>query len=226
MSVDKTSLSKIAIYSDDEASFRIGRRRLYPPLKRLIDIVGALALGLMALPVVIVAALLVRRDGGPAFYHQQRLGRDGAVFEIWKLRSMVMDADACLARHLEGDAEARLEWDKHQKLRCDPRITRVGRVLRKYSIDELPQFWNVLRGDMSLVGPRPMFPSQRQIYPGSACFALRPGITGLWQTSARNASAFSDRASYDERYAQDMSLRLDMAIMLRTVGIVFRGTGY
>ena len=225
MSVDKTSLSKIAIYSDDEASFRIGRRRLYPPLKRLIDIVGALALGLMALPVVIVAALLVRRDGGPAFYHQQRLGRDGAVFEIWKLRSMVMDADACLARHLEGDAEARLEWDKHQKLRCDPRITRVGRVLRKYSIDELPQFWNVLRGDMSLVGPRPMFPEQRGLYPGTAYFDMRPGLTGLWQISERNRCSFAERAAYDTTYAGTMSLHTDLAILLKTVTVVVRGTG-
>lgn len=226
MSVDKSSISKVSLYEDGEALPGFGRRRFYPPVKRLIDITGALALGAVALPIVAVSALLVRRDGGPAFYHQQRLGKDGKVFEIWKLRSMDINADAVLAQHLADDPEARREWDAHQKLKDDPRITRVGKILRKFSIDELPQLWNVLRGDMSLVGPRPMFPSQRQIYPGNACFALRPGITGLWQTSARNASTFSERADYDLRYARGMSLWLDLAIMFRTIGIVLRGTGY
>jgi len=225
MSIDKTSLSKLRLY-DDDLSVDVNRRRFYPPLKRLIDVAGGLALGMAALPIVLVAAVLVKRDGGPAFYHQARLGRDGKVFQIWKLRSMVMNADDHLARYLDENPEARTEWDRDQKLKLDPRITPVGRFLRKYSIDELPQLWNVVKGDMSLVGPRPMFPNQRQLYPGSACFALRPGITGLWQTSARNASAFSDRADYDLRYARDMSLRLDLRIMARTVGIVLKGTGY
>ncbi|MCF1740890.1 sugar transferase [Paradevosia shaoguanensis] len=226
MSVDKTSFSKIPLYEDEDGSVGPVRRGLYPLVKRSMDIAGGLTLGAVALPIVLVAAALVRRDGGPAFYHQKRLGRNGEVFEIWKLRSMVMDADAHLARYLEENPEARREWDLHQKLKFDPRITPVGRFLRKYSIDELPQLWNVLKGDMSLVGPRPMFPSQRQIYPGSACFALRPGITGLWQTSARNASTFSERADYDLRYAREMSLTADIAILLRTVGIVLKGTGY
>ncbi|GGF36750.1 sugar transferase [Youhaiella tibetensis] len=224
MSVDKTSISKVPVYeSGDRAALRRG---FYPPVKRLIDIAGTLAGGVVALPLVAVSAALVKLDGGPAFYHQKRLGKDGKVFEIWKLRSMVMDADEHLARYLADNPEAKAEWDRDQKLKHDPRITRVGRFLRKYSIDELPQLWNVFKGDMSLVGPRPMFPSQRQIYPGSACFALRPGITGLWQTSARNASSFSERADYDLRYAQEMSLSLDLAIMMRTVGIVLKGTGY
>jgi len=224
MSVDKTSISKVPVYeSGGRAALRRG---FYPPVKRLIDIAGTLAGGVVALPLVAVSAALVKLDGGPAFYHQKRLGKDGKVFEIWKLRSMVMDADEHLARYLADNPDAKAEWDRDQKLKHDPRITRVGRFLRKYSIDELPQLWNVFKGDMSLVGPRPMFPSQRQIYPGSACFALRPGITGLWQTSARNASSFSERADYDLRYAQEMSLSLDLAIMMRTVGIVLKGTGY
>lgn len=225
MSMDKTTLSKAPL--QDSTGTRFGRGGLYGYVKRAMDISSALLLGLATLPIVLVAALLVMRDGGPAFYRQQRLGRDGRVFEIWKLRSMVQDADAHLERYLAENPEAKAEWDRHQKLKIDPRITPVGRFLRKYSIDELPQLWNVLKGDMSLVGPRPMFPSQRVIYPGSsACFALRPGITGLWQTSARNASAFSDRADYDLRYARDISFLLDMTIMVRTVGIVLRGTGY
>lgn len=224
MSMDKTTLSKAPL--QDRTGTRFGRGGLYGYVKRAMDICSTILLGVVTLPIVLVAALLVRRDGGPAFYRQQRLGRDGRVFEIWKLRSMVQDADGHLERYLAENPEAKAEWDRHQKLKIDPRITPIGRFLRKYSIDELPQLWNVFKGDMSLVGPRPMFPSQRVMYPGSACFELRPGITGLWQTSARNASAFSDRADYDQRYARDISFLLDMTIMFRTVGIVLRGTGY
>ena len=194
---------------------------------RGIDIVFAGLILLATLPVLVLLCLLIWvQDGGKPIFAHRRIGRGGETFPCFKLRSMVMDADAHLARYLEENPEAKREWDLHQKLKFDPRITPVGRFLRKYSIDELPQLWNVLKGDMSLVGPRPMFPSQRQIYPGSACFALRPGITGLWQTSARNASTFSERADYDLRYAREMSLTADIAILLRTVGIVLKGTGY
>ncbi|KKB11800.1 sugar transferase [Devosia geojensis] len=192
--------------------------------KRGIDILSACFLGLFFLPLIIALVLIVRADGGSAFYCQRRLGRDGREFRIWKLRSMVVDADRCLELHL-ADPAAREEWDRTQKLRKDPRVTPVGRLMRKYSLDELPQLWNVLNGDMSLVGPRPMLPEQRALYPGNACFRLRPGITGLWQVSDRHISSFAERARYDEQYVNELSLQLDMMILLRTISVVFRGTG-
>ncbi|MFN6978425.1 MAG: sugar transferase, partial [Gemmobacter sp.] len=117
------------------------------------------------------------------------------------------------------------EWDRTQKLRHDPRITPLGHLLRRSSLDELPQLWNVLTGDMSLIGPRPMMVDQKPLYPGRAYYALRPGISGPWQVSDRNATAFADRAGYDERYFRDLSLGTDLRLILATFGAVARGTG-
>ncbi len=126
---------------------------------------------------------------------------------------------------LAEDAAAKAEWDSTQKLRNDPRVTRIGRFIRKYSLDELPQLWNVLVGDMSLVGPRPMFPEQRSLYPGTACFDFRPGLSGLWQVSERNESSFAERAGYDNEYARTASFSTDLAILAKTLVVVLRGTG-
>lgn len=193
--------------------------------KRSIDIIGAALLIAFFLPLMIILALIIRADRHPAFYGQTRLGRSGREFRIWKFRSMVADADLCLERHL-ADPKIRGEWERTQKLQHDPRITPIGRFIRKYSLDELPQLWNVLCGDMSLVGPRPMLPEQRVLYPGDACFKVRPGITGLWQVSERNASSFADRARYDEAYVSNLTMRLEFEIIFKTVGVVLRGTGY
>ena len=198
---------------------------VYPAVKRAIDIAGALVLGLLVLPLLLAIVLLIRRGGGPALFYQQRLGRGGRVFRFWKLRTMVPDAEAALSRYLEGNPEAREEWQRTQKLRHDPRVTPLGRFLRKYSLDELPQLWNVLRGDMSLIGPRPMFVNQRALYPGVLYGDVRPGITGLWQVTDRNRCAFADRARFDEIYAQRMSLRTDAWIVLLTIRAVCSGTG-
>jgi exopolysaccharide production protein ExoY len=194
--------------------------------KRWLDLALVLLAAPFVLPVVLVMAFLVRRDGGPAFYVQDRVGAGGSVFRLWKLRTMVEGADARLAAELEADPALRAEWAQHQKLKRDPRITAVGRFLRKTSLDELPQLWNVARGDMSLVGPRPMLPEQRQLYPGHAYYRMRPGLTGLWQVSDRNKSSFAGRAEFDSDYARRMSLPTDLAIMLLTVWVVLRGTGY
>lgn len=195
-------------------------------LKRALDVV----LVLLTLPAVVLLVLLlalaVMLDGGQPFYSQMRLGRGGRPFRLWKLRSMVPDADARLQAHLDQTPAARAEWDATQKLRDDPRITRVGRILRRTSLDELPQLWNVLRGDMSLVGPRPMMPSQRSLYPGRAYFALRPGLTGLWQVSKRNEASFAERASFDDDYHRRLSLALDARVLLATVRVVLRATGH
>jgi lipopolysaccharide/colanic/teichoic acid biosynthesis glycosyltransferase len=195
-------------------------------LKRVFDITAVLLALPIVLPVILGLALLVRRDGGPAFYSQNRIGRNGRVFRFWKLRSMTVDAEGQLAAHLAADPAARDEWEHTQKLRDDPRVTPVGRILRKTSLDELPQLWNVLRGDMSLVGPRPIMPEQRDLYPGRAYFELRPGLTGFWQIGERNHAAFATRAAYDTQYARNLSLLTDLLVLLATVRVVLRGTGY
>lgn len=194
--------------------------------KRCLDIALVLLGAPFVLPLVLILAALIRRDGGPAFYSQKRLGQGGRIYRIWKLRTMVTDADARLEAHLASDPQARREWDSHQKLRHDPRITRIGRVLRKCSMDELPQLWNVLKGEMSLVGPRPMMPCQKHLYPGRAYYRLRPGITGPWQVSKRNGCSFAARAEFDETYAREMSLFTDLRLLVATVGVVFCATGH
>jgi exopolysaccharide production protein ExoY len=204
-----------------------GRKGVYGRLaKRLFDIFAVLAAAPVVLPVVALLALLVARDGHAPFYRQARVGRGGRVFTLWKLRSMVPNAEARLADYLAQNPAARAEWNTTQKLKRDPRITRFGKILRKTSLDELPQLWNVLTGDMSLVGPRPMMPEQEPLYPGRAYYTLRPGITGLWQISDRNETTFAARAEYDADYARALSFGMDMKILLSTVGVVTRGTGY
>jgi lipopolysaccharide/colanic/teichoic acid biosynthesis glycosyltransferase len=172
-----------------------------------------------------VAALAVALDGGAPFYRQDRIGRGGRLFRLVKIRTMVPGAEALLARHLAACPAARAEWDRTQKLARDPRVTRIGRLLRASSLDELPQLWNVLRGDMSLVGPRPMLPEQRALYPGRAYYALRPGLTGPWQVSARNRSGFADRAGFDQAYHAGLSLAGDLRLIAATVRVVLRRTG-
>lgn len=216
----------------DRRTFRVTSHRLrsrqlftYRTVKRLLDLALVIAAAPMVVPLVAILAVLVKLDGGPAFYRQARLGRNECVFHILKLRSMVPDAEDRLQRHLAEHPAARLEWETTQKLQDDPRVTRFGRFLRKYSLDELPQLWNVLAGDMSLVGPRPMFPQQRSLYPGSICFAFRPGLTGLWQVSERNRCSFAKRAEYDALYAETISPATDLGIIWRTVAVVAGGTG-
>ena len=148
-----------------------------------------------------------------------------------KAAETALRKDKSLARAFEFFAmnrlsEARREWDQTQKLKYDPRVTALGRFLRKSSLDELPQLWNVFTGDMSLVGPRPMMPNQRDIYPGTAYYDLRPGLTGLWQISDRNNCTFAKRAEFDTEYERCVSLRTDVTILFKTVGAVARGTGY
>ena len=193
--------------------------------KRFLDILLVLILAPIVAPLVVLMALLVACDGASPFYWQERVGRNGRVFRLLKLRTMVPDADRLLEEHLRDSPEARREWDAKQKLSHDPRVTLLGQALRKSSMDELPQVWNVIRGEMSLIGPRPMMVDQKALYPGLAYYDLRPGITGPWQVSARNQSSFAERATFDATYHERLSLRLDMAIPMRTVGVVLRGTG-
>jgi len=195
-------------------------------LKRLLDISAILLMSFVVVPVVAIMALLVSLDGHNPFYSQLRVGKNGRNFRLWKIRTMTIDAEERLEAYPQKNQTAREEWELHQKLKSDPRITRVGRLLRKTSLDELPQLWNVLIGDMSLVGPRPMMLDQQDYYYGSAYYRLLPGITGLWQISDRNACSFSDRAVFDEKYDNSISFKTDIATLLKTVSVVLRGTGY
>jgi lipopolysaccharide/colanic/teichoic acid biosynthesis glycosyltransferase len=199
----------------------------YPgPGKRLFDIVFVLFFAVPMFLIVTLLALLVATDGRSPFYTQKRVGLNGKVFRMYKLRSMVTDADKVLADYLASNPAARAEWDRDQKLKNDPRVTWVGRLIRKTSLDELPQFFNVLKGDMSVVGPRPMMCEQQALYPGTEYYEMRPGITGLWQTSVRNESSFEQRAEYDREYFFKMSLTTDLKLVLRTLGVVMRATGH
>jgi len=195
-------------------------------VKRPLDILVVLLLMPIALPLILVAAVLIGLDGGTPFYSQKRVGRKRRTFTLWKLRTMVPDADAILDAHLTAHPEAAREWAVTQKLKHDPRITPIGALLRKTSLDELPQLWNVLKGDMSLIGPRPMMLDQTALYPGTAYYDLRPGITGPWQVSDRNTCSFAKRADFDDAYKADLSFAVDLNILFRTVGVVVRGTGY
>ena len=195
-------------------------------MKRFLDTALIIIAAPVFLPVVVFLALFVARDGYAPIYTSKRVGKNGKIFKMLKLRTMVPNAELLLAGHLASDCDAREEWQSTQKLKNDPRITRFGRFLRKYSFDELPQLWNVLVGDMSLVGPRPMIPRQRALYPGLVYYALRPGITGPWQVSDRNDSEFTKRAEHDREYDQQMSFLLDAKLLARTFGVIVKGTGY
>lgn len=193
--------------------------------KRLLD----LALCILSLPFVVplvaVLALLVALTGHSPFYAQNRVGQHGRIFKMWKLRSMIHNSDLLLKAHLDENPSARAEWQRAQKLKSDPRITAFGLLLRRTSLDELPQIWNVLRGEMSLVGPRPMLISQEPLYPGRDYYDMRPGISGNWQVSARNTSSFKDRALYDAAYNEKMSFAEDLRILKDTFGVVLRAKG-
>ena len=191
--------------------------------KRTIDLLGSI-LGLLFLaPFLGLTALLIRIDSpGGTFYRQPRLGRNGKVFNMLKFRTMYRNADQILTEKLAHDPFMHHEWVRYQKLRNDPRVTRMGRLLRKFSLDELPQLWNVLVGEMSLVGPRPMMTNQSVLYGVSynEYTQVAPGITGLWQVSGRNKTTFARRAELDTEYIQRWSLWLDILILFKTIKVV------
>lgn len=194
--------------------------------KRVFDIAFALVAGIFLVPSLLVLCLIIARDGHSPIYWSDRVGRHGRIFRMMKLRTMVPNADVQLARHLESDPVAAAEWAETQKLKKDPRITRLGAIMRKCSADELPQLWNVLIGEMSVVGPRPMMPDQKSLYDGHAYYQLRPGLTGPWQVSDRNHCSFAKRADFDEYYSETLSLKTDLVLIAKTVGVVLRCTGY
>jgi exopolysaccharide production protein ExoY len=210
----------------------VGTPRLSSPVlraaKRAIDVVGATAALVLLAPLLLLLtlALTVESAGHPIFV-QQRIGRSGVPFRILKFRTMARDADDRLVGALEADEALAQEWATLRKLRNDPRVTRIGRILRKYSLDELPQFLNVLAGQMSLVGPRPIVAEELALF-GSrlpTVLTMRPGLTGLWGVSGRNDLGYEERIRLEEGYVRRWTLGLDIVILLRTVPRVIRGRG-
>jgi len=196
-------------------------------VKRVFDAVISALLLLVLAPVFLYLGYQIKKDGGPIFYSQQRIGRQGKPFRCYKFRSMVVDADSVLDEILSGNLEFRDQWVREQKLKDDPRITQIGRRLRKYSLDELPQLWNVLKGDMSLVGPRPVLADELARYGNSASYYLQipPGITGLWQVSGRNNLSYETRVNLDSWYVRNWSLWYDITILFKTIKVVFTRDG-
>ena len=196
-------------------------------IKRVIDIIGSLALLVLFSPLFLVVALMVSLDGGPVFYRHKRIGRDGKPFGCLKFRTMILGAEACLNEYLSYHPEQRREWEQDQKLAFDPRVTAIDNVLRRLSFDELPQLVNVLVGEMSLVGPRPVTEGELKHYgaAASAYLAVRPGLTGPWQVSGRNDVSYATRVAMDEAYVRNFSLWNDIVILLRTPGVVLSKKG-
>lgn len=197
-------------------------------LKATLD-KGLVALvGIVCLPLILFISLLIFcSSSGPIFYQQPRIGLGAKPFRIWKFRSMVTDADQVLAQHLARHPQLQQDWDQNQKLKDDPRITRVGKFLRRSSLDELPQLWNVLKGEMSMVGPRPITQEEAWRYGDKFDDYLQvlPGITGLWQVSGRNNLTYDERVDLDTYYVRHWSARLDIYILMRTVKAVLVGDG-
>ncbi|WP_022952943.1 sugar transferase [Leucothrix mucor] len=196
-------------------------------LKRTVDCIGSLVLIIIFSPILAIIALLIRRDGGSSIYKQERIGYGGKTFKCYKFRSMVMNSKQRLEEVLAADPKAREEWENDFKLKNDPRITAIGNFLRKTSLDELPQLFNVLQGDMSLVGPRPVVPDELPRYGAltQKYLSARPGMTGLWQVSGRNDVTYRERVSLDCYYIENWKLHTDFVLMLKTVTVIFHGKG-
>jgi lipopolysaccharide/colanic/teichoic acid biosynthesis glycosyltransferase len=195
--------------------------------KRIFDIVLAVLLLPVLLPVIAGLWMLTRADGGAGFFGHRRIGKGGNMFRCWKVRTMVVGAEEKLQAYLAKNPAAAAEWKRDHKLTNDPRITRAGNFLRKTSLDELPQIWNVLRGEMSFVGPRPIVRDELAKYGASADVYLsqKPGITGLWQVSGRNDVTYEERIAFDAEYSRRMSLSYDIWLILRTGASVLGKTG-
>jgi undecaprenyl-phosphate galactose phosphotransferase len=188
--------------------------------------VGAILLLLLAVPMLVIAALIRATSRGPAIFRQERIGRNGRAFTCYKFRTMFEDAEERLKEILDKDPAAREEWEKYWKLKDDPRAAGVGRFLRATSLDELPQLLNVIKGEMSLVGPRPYLPREKESLRGAdVILSIPPGITGLWQVSGRSDTSYDYRIALDSWYVRNWSLWLDLVVLLKTVRVVFMKEG-
>ena len=204
---------------------------LYKTIKRTIDIIGAIIGCILLIPltvVVYIANLITKGDNGPIFYIQKRIGQDGKMFRIYKYRTMVVGADKKLKKYLKENPEAAKEYKEYKKLKEDPRITKIGKILRKTSLDEFPQFVNILKGEMSLVGPRPYLYREKEDlgeYYYNSITKVKPGITGYWQVNGRNDVDFEERAYMDTYYIERRGIVMDLKIILKTFLKIFKKEG-
>jgi len=217
----------LGLMEDRALLLRVPNNLLRPwnlAIKRAFDLVVGSLLALAALPLIAVLAVAVSLDSpGPVLYVEPRIGRRRVPFACFKLRTMLPHADRLLEQYLAGHPEAASEWARYRKLRSyDPRVTRLGRFLRKYSIDEIPQLINVVRGEMSLVGPRPYLLPEMAVLEGDSICDVRPGMTGLWQVSGKNALELRERARLDRWYVNNWSLWLDVIVLAKTLPVIAR----
>jgi exopolysaccharide biosynthesis polyprenyl glycosylphosphotransferase len=197
-------------------------------IKRIFDIVVTICGGFFILPFMLFIAVIIYLDSeGPIIYKQKRIGQNGKEFNFYKFRSMVKNADTILEEYLNTHESEKIEWQKNFKLKNDPRVTKIGRIIRKTSIDELPQLWNVLIGDMSLVGPRPLLPNEVERYNSyiEDYKLVLPGLTGVWQVSGRSDTTFEQRAIMDSWYIHNWSIWIDIVYLLKTVLAVVKSKG-
>ena len=198
-------------------------------LKRMLDIFGGICGVVILIPLTICIwiANKLSKDNGPIFYAQERIGKNGKIFKMYKYRSMVVGADEKLKEYLENNVRAREEYKKFKKLKNDPRVTKIGKFIRKTSLDEFPQFINVLKGEMSLVGPRPYLPREKEEINGFFKYitSCKPGITGLWQTRGRSNTTFTDRLTMDMEYYYNHELKMDIKMIYKTVRNVVKKEG-
>lgn len=227
----RDSLEVINIKTNTENEKKTNfKERIYNVVKRGMDIVGGLVGVILLIPITIVIWLgrrITKENDGPLFYEQLRIGKNGKQFRLYKYRSMVVDADKKLEEYLAQNEEARKEYKKYKKLKDDPRITKIGNIIRKFSIDEFPQFINVLKGDMSLVGPRPYLPREREDMGDNydTIITVKPGITGYWQVNGRNDIDFEERTQMDVAYIQDKCTWFDIKLIIKTFLKIFQKEG-
>lgn len=225
------SVTETQLQGSSEKLPRHKRRQnqaLSAALKRAFDLTLAILILPAIAPTILVLSILTKRDGGPGFFGHVRVGQNDKDFRCWKIRTMVVDSAKVLEEHLSTNPDAAAEWERDFKLKDDPRVTRLGRFLRETSLDELPQIWNVLRGEMSFVGPRPVTRVEMEKYRGfeQGYLSCKPGITGMWQVSGRNDVDYDERVRMDAEYAENRSLLGDALIVAKTAGAVMNRTGY
>ena len=206
------------------------KKILYKIIKRVIDIIGAVIGIILLIPITLaiyVARKIFKEDKGPLFYEHLRYGKNGKIFRVYKFRSMCMNADEKLKKYLEENEEARIEFEKTHKLQNDPRITKLGEFLRKTSLDELPQVINILRGDMSFVGPRPVILKEVEEYgkDKEKFLSVKPGLTGYWQVNGRSNTTYKERMIMELYYVENCSLWLDIKIFFKTFVTVLKKEG-
>lgn len=206
------------------------KKIVYRFIKRIIDIIGGLVGIVLLIPITIVLYLISifsKENKGPIFYEQLRVGKNGKYFRIYKFRTMIIGADKILKKYLEENEEARIEFEKNQKLEYDPRITKLGKILRKTSLDEFPQFINVLKGDMSLIGPRPLVEGELDAHNGNHKLyeSVKPGITGYWGVNGRSNTTYEERLKLEYYYAKNFSFWLDTKIFFKTIISIVKREG-